>query len=269
MNRRDFSEVTYDPLATTLNELYGMYRFKMTSPKIHSASGSNIAYYVRIYMKYHDEGVTFDFIDYFLMKLESDGSDPDPVHCEFVFKSFNDIEGIEVYSDPPVGLEGVQTVTIEKLRASNVYDSSPMVVTTVTGVDPGQVISIQGVINVEAIPGEDLRVDIKPEDDIKDGKDIQGARNMRIVLRHYYGFDFVSTVTKYQEIVRLMREQDLCQRCVTNKAFIGAILPMIGKAAEFGIKYGPALLQASKQVLPMIQHAMPQGRIVGRNKAAM
>ena len=119
---------------------------------------------------------------------------------------------------------------------------------------------------MEAVPGPDLRVDLKPEDCIKDGNDIEAARNLRTVLRHQYGFDFLSTIARYREMQALVKNQDLCQRCVINKAFIGAILPMLGRAAEFGIKYGPAMLEASKQVTPMIQHMLHPGRI-GNRKA--
>lgn len=97
-------------------------------------------------------------------------------------------------------LDGVQTVTIEKLRTSAVYDTTPTVVTTLTGMDAGQVISIQGIINMEVVPGPDLRVDVKPEDSIKDGHDIEAARNLRIILRHHYGFDYLSTIQRYREI---------------------------------------------------------------------
>lgn len=91
-------------------------------------------------------------------------------------------------------------------------------------------------------------MDVKPEDSIKDGNDIEAARNLRIILRHHYGFDYLSTIDRYREIQQIVTSQRLCDRCVINKAFIGAILPMLGKAAEFGIKYGPSLLEASKSV---------------------
>jgi hypothetical protein len=71
-------------------------------------------------------------------------------------------------------------------------------------------------------------VDVKPEDNIKDGNDIEAARNLRTILRHHYGYDFLSTIKRYGEIRQIVSTQGLCQRCVINKAFIGAILPMLG-----------------------------------------
>lgn len=79
-------------------------------------------------------------------------------------------------------------------------------VTTLTGLDPGQVISIQGTINVEAVPGSELRVDLKPTDSIGDPHDIVAARNLRCALRGHYGFDFISTIEDYREIINIVRD---------------------------------------------------------------
>lgn len=120
----------------------------------------------------------------------------------YVFRSFNDIEAIEIVG---VGLiNGTQRITVEKLRTTSVYDSTPIVVTTLTGMDLGQVISIQGVLNVEAVPGAELRVDLKPEESYTDGSDIHAARNLRTLLRHHNGYDFLSTIRKYEQILDLV-----------------------------------------------------------------
>lgn len=72
MDRNEPSDMTYDPLATAFNELYGLYKFTLTSPKLHSVTGINITYYLRVYMKFHTNGVTSDYVDFLLIKLESD-----------------------------------------------------------------------------------------------------------------------------------------------------------------------------------------------------
>lgn len=232
MVRDDPSDPQYDHLATDFNEIYGLYRLTLTSPTLATTGGSTTMYKLRIYMRSHIAGITSEFVEYDFMEIEGDGTfgeDSDPVTRRFTFRSFNDIEAIEIHGT--TDLVGQQTITIEKLRTSSVYDSNPTAVVTLTGMDSGQVISVQGIINVEAVPGSDLRVDVKPEDNIKDGGDIHAARNLRIVLRKHLGYDFISTTERYKEILSMVREQGLCERCVINKAFIGAILPMLGKAA--------------------------------------
>lgn len=95
-------------------------------------------------MRSLNQGTIYDYHDFVFMELDvepANGGDIDmPIHKTFTFQSFNDIEGIEIVGASP--LIGVQTITIEKLRTSDSYDTNPMVVTTLTGLDPGQVISI-------------------------------------------------------------------------------------------------------------------------------
>lgn len=137
-----------------------------------------------------------------------------------------------------------------------------MVITTMTGMDPGQVISITGEMNVEAVPGAELRIDIKAEDQHQDGTDIEAARNLRAILRRHSGYDFISSVDRYKEILKLVETEKLYKREVINRAFIGSILPMLGRAAEGVMKYAPMVLEGSK----MLHSAIPPGRIVNRAK---
>lgn len=144
MDRSDTSSMFYDPFATDLNEIYGLYRFTLSSPLL-KPPVEGAEYLLRIYMKSHTAGVTSDYVEFPFMEWREGVHAEDhyfPFSRSFTFRSFNDIEGFQIISKTGESLDGVQTVTIEKLRTSAVYDSTPTVVTTLTGMDAGQVISI-------------------------------------------------------------------------------------------------------------------------------
>lgn len=144
MDRTTSSHPQYDPLSADFNELYGIYRFTLESRNLRPEGEGEVTYMLRVHMRSLNQGTIYDYHDFVFMELDvepANGGDIDmPIHKTFTFQSFNDIEGIEIVGASP--LIGVQTITIEKLRTSDSYDTNPMVVTTLTGLDPGQVISI-------------------------------------------------------------------------------------------------------------------------------
>lgn len=56
-------------------------------------------------------------------------------------------------------------------------------------------------------------------------------------------------------MIKIVRDQDLTKRHIINKAFIGAVLPMLARAAELGVKYGPAVYEAVQKYGPTMIEA--------------
>jgi len=86
-------------------------------------------------MRYHVDGVKTNYVDFDFIDLEAGGDPGVTVSTSRTFRSINDIECIEVVG--PRAILGAQLVTIQKLRTASIYDANPIVVTTLTGMDPG------------------------------------------------------------------------------------------------------------------------------------
>jgi hypothetical protein len=200
MTRGSPQEENYDPLAADFNEMYGLYRVTLSSADMYCAGNATMT--LRVHMKHHTEGVKIDYYDVLMAHVSNNYSNID---ATYTFRSVNDIDKIEIRNSTSIPAD--YSVTIEKLRTTSVYDSTPMVVTTLTGLDSGQVISVSGLINVEAVPGAQLRIDLKPEDDLHDGSDAHAARNLRVLLRHYDGYDFLSTISRYEKVLDMVHRQ--------------------------------------------------------------
>jgi hypothetical protein len=109
MDRTDTSSLFYDPLAADLNEIYGLYRFTLSSPMI-QPEGSPAEYDLRLWMKSHDNGVTHDYHDHpFMEWQDDDGHGPEhrfPFFRSVTFRSYNDVEKIEIVQKLGTGLIG-------------------------------------------------------------------------------------------------------------------------------------------------------------------
>ena len=92
----------YDPFAADFNEIYGLYRFTLDGPNLRPLEadlGVRVTYYIKIYMRSHNQGTPSEYVEYELCTLDVDAVDGDPVHRSFTFRSFNDIERIEVFGE--------------------------------------------------------------------------------------------------------------------------------------------------------------------------